>query len=130
MVRKAEDHLHKNEAAMSAEEIWGTKMRKRTLTAGVTAMNSASSALAPYFDDPAVEALAGKLNCFCDAAEKRFDLLALLRQNPFSVVDEKKLTDEQHEILLDMSIPMLSNLILFVAGEAMKMVCQERGLGI
>lgn len=124
LMQKAVDTFEKVQSGWSNESIWGGKLRKRGMESAIKNLSSCSSALAPYLAECADSSrLAEAINDYCDKLQTRFQVLAQLRQDPFVCVDAEADVDN-YNILLSMSTPLLSNLLLFIAQEAVKAIDQ------
>lgn len=122
---KAYDAFAKMKGALSPDQIWNSKLRKRQIDAGVKTMNGHVSSLVTILDKSSeASELTSLINKWTDDVVKQFTLLQAIRSSPFSVVDTK-LEAGDMELLLSLSMPLLNNLIMHVAGEAARGLDQD-----
>lgn len=125
LYRKALDAFEKQQAALTSEEIWKNKTRKRQVDAAVKTMTTHCSSMAPLVDKwPAASELSSKIHDWCDDVAARFGVLQGIRSSAFLYVD-CKMDSATMEILMLMPMPLLNNIILYCAGEAVKGLDQD-----
>ena len=126
LISKMEESLQKTMAGLTSEKIWNDKIRKRSLESAVNRLsNDNTNKLSPLVDQsPKAKEISNGINAFADEVVPRFEVLAGIRQNPFMFVDEAAKQGEWR-ILLDMSMPLLHNIIIFCAGDAIKTIDQD-----
>ncbi|CAE7824581.1 unnamed protein product, partial [Symbiodinium sp. CCMP2456] len=125
LMRKAREVLQKQDVAFSDNSIWGSKLRKRALDAAVKSLSSQAALLLATNDTDAIN-LSTQLNEWCDHAEIRFEALQAVRNKPLEVAGAASEEMAVHmETLKNMQVPMLSNIILHVAGECLKSLDKE-----
>lgn len=126
LISKMEESLQKTMAGLTSEKIWNDKIRKRSLDSAVNRLsNDNTNKLSPLVDQsPKAKEISNGINAFADEVVPRFEVLAGIRQNPFMFVDEAAKQGEWR-ILLDMSMPLLHNIIIFCAGDAIKTIDQD-----
>ena len=123
LMQKAQDTFQKHQDTFTDLGIWGNKIRKRTLDQTVKTLSGLSSQLLAANHEPATD-LSCAISSWCDSAEARHSCLTNIRAAPFSYLVEPCV--ELLEPVQMLSIPMLSNVILFVAAECLKLLDKER----
>ena len=125
IMRKARETLQKQDAALSDNAMWGSKIRKRVVDAAVKALSNHAATLLATNDHEAAM-LSSQINEWCDKAEIRFQALQAVRSRPLEFAGTAADEMVVHmETLKTMQVPMLSNIILYVAGECLKLLDKD-----
>ena len=90
----------------------------RSLEGAIKTMTSFSTQLMSAGTHKTVTDLRDSIDAWCVQVEPRFDLIAKFRANPLChLKDDSELEDLDRNILLGLGVPLLSNILLFVASE-------------
>ena len=123
LITKTNDVFSKHRETYSDESMWANKIRKRTLDAATKSLSTLASQLL-LCNHPEAGDLSTSVANWCDAAERRHQSLASVRSGPLEYVEE--IGVEKLEPLRQLAVPMLSNIILHVAGECLKLLEKAR----
>lgn len=122
LVLKAETALEKNQKALTNEQMWNMKIRKRSVDSAVKSLSGLASQLltvcAPEADD-----VRQRLITWCAEVEPRFETISAFRNSPLSLTED--LPADYLQVLLNMDIGLLSSLVLHVGAEVLKSVQSE-----
>ena len=116
LMKRAREAFEKHQDAFADAKIWGNKMKRRPLESAIKSLNGMASSLLACNHPPADD-LSVAITSWCDNAEVRFDALAKVRSSPLEFLDA---CETALEPLKALDPPMISNVILFVAGECLK----------
>ena len=119
LIAKTNDVFTKHQETYSDESMWASKIRKRNVDAATKALSTLASQLL-VCNHPDASELSTIVANWCDGAEKWHQCLSSLRASPLDYVDEVDV--EKLVPLRMMSAPMLSNIILHVAAECLKLL--------
>ncbi|CAE7467270.1 unnamed protein product, partial [Symbiodinium microadriaticum] len=124
-MRKAREALQKQDVTFADTSIWGSKLRRRALDAAVKSLSTHAATLLATNDTDAVM-LSTQISEWCSKAETRFEALQAARTKPLEVAGTASEEMTVHmDTLKNMQVPMLSNIILHIAGECLKSADKE-----
>ena len=122
-MREARELFSKHSDTFADAAIWNNKTRKRTLDAATKALSTHAGSLLATNDEEAA-LLSQEITAWCDKVELRFDALSGVRSSPLDFVGDVTGDGlaQKLETLQNMSVPILSTVILSVAGDCLKLL--------
>ena len=127
-VKKATDAFAKHKETFADSNIWTNRTRRRILEAAIKSLSGLANQLLALNSDNA-ESLSREITEWADRAEVRFDALARVRSMTLDYVEADVVPEESLQPLRELGVAMLSNVILFVAGECLKAMDKARSAG-
>lgn len=119
VVAKAREDLDKYYKAFTDEKIWDSKIKSRTVETMQKALNQRANAVACLnSQDPAVQTLANSCMEFADLVGEKVSAVHHIRQSPEAAATE--LAENMAVALRKMSPPVLSNILVWTAGQILK----------
>ncbi|CAE7843149.1 unnamed protein product [Symbiodinium necroappetens] len=119
LMSKATEALTKHKETFSDSSIWTNRTRRRVLEAAIKSLSNLANQLLTLNND-AAEGLSREITEWADQAEIRFDSLARVRSATLDYAEIEGVAEEHLQPLRELGVAMLSNVILFVAGECLK----------
>ncbi len=123
VVAKAREDLDKYYKAFTDEKIWDAKIKSRTLETMQKALNQRANAVACLnSQDPAVQTLANSCMEFADLVGEKMSAVQCIKQAPEAAATS--FAENMAAAIRKMSPPVLSNILVWTAGQILKDVEQ------
>ncbi|CAE7941428.1 unnamed protein product [Symbiodinium necroappetens] len=119
LITKATEALAKHKDTFSDSNVWTNRTRRRILEAAIKSLSNLANQLLALNTD-AADSLSRDITEWADRAEVRFDSLARVRSMTLDYAEIESVAEEHLQPLRELGVAMLSNVILFVAGECLK----------